>query len=698
MMTKLLSEHLSRKAAVYLRQSTPDQVREHQQSTERQYALSERAMELGWPSDLVWVLDGDLGKSGATSSGRDDFHNLCAAVGLGEVGAVFALEASRLSRSQADWHRLLDLCAWTRTLLVDHDGVYDPNDFNDRVLLGFKGTWSATELHAMRSRLAGGRRHAAQKGELRQHLPAGYVYDIDGNVVLDPDEGVVDAIRRVFRDFRSLGSAYAVARDHAERGQLLPRRGPSGCGQLGLLEWTRPRPTRITSILSNPTYAGTYVYGKRPSRPVIQDGVLLGSRQVNLPPEDWEVVIRDAHVGYVSWQDYQDNLHQLTMNRSWVETDGRRGRPRSGTALLQGLVLCGRCGRRMNVGYRGNGGRYPMYICPRRSADPHPVQCWSTAAARIDDLVEQHVLAHVTADNLDLSLQVLHELEADEAARDRSWLLRLERARQEAARAERQFDLVEPDNRLVARTLERRWEDKLAELAELERAYDLDKRRQQIVITPEQRRRILQLARDLPAVWRAPTTRPEDRKELLGLLIQQVALVPEDVPKRRTRVRLLWHQGATTELTVHRPNFTDSVSTAPEVIDRIRELLPDHTDAEIAVVLNEEGLRTGRGHRFTQSHVMTARHGHGVMRRDKDKRAAGRLEPREDGRYSTVGLAHLAGVHKSTVHYWRKKGRIQGIQELERGAWWYDVTPALLSTLRTPYRRRTTHDPERGAE
>jgi DNA invertase Pin-like site-specific DNA recombinase len=679
------------------RQSTPDQVREHRESTERQYALTELAMELGWPREQVWVLDRDLGTSGTTSSGRDDFHALCAAVGLGKVGAVLALEMSRLSRSEADWHRLLDLCAWTQTLLIDHDGVYDPNDFNDRVLLGFKGSWSATELHAMRNRLAGGRRHAAKQGRYRQRPPAGYTYDAKGVLVLDPDEGVVDAIRSVFRDFRRLGSAYAVASDHAKRGMVLPRRSPSGCGELGLLEWTRPRPGRVTAILNNPTYAGAYVHGKRPSRPVVRDGVLVGTRQVTVPPEDWAVVIRDAHVGYVSWQEYQDNQRLLTMNRTWTETDGRRGRPRGGAALLQGLILCGRCGRRMRVAYRGNDGRSPAYVCPRRHTDPRPVQCWSTAARPIDTAVERHVLDQVTADNLDVSLQVLHELEADQDARERSWKLRLERARQEATRAERQFDLVEPENRLVARSLERRWEEKLTVLAELEQAYEKDRHREHLVITPEQRRRILQLARNLPAVWHAATTRAEDRKELLGLLIKQAALVPEDLPEATTRILLLWHQGTTTELVVPRPRGVAAVRTAPQVLARIQQLMPDHTDAAIAAILDEDGQRTGRGRRFTATRVAAARHRHALMRHDKDKRAAGRVDPREDGLYSTVGLAHLAGVRVSTVHYWRKKGRIKGIQEHKRGAWWYEATPEVLATLRTPYPRKR-HDPQRGAE
>lgn len=701
MSSKITRGHRERRAAVYLRQSTPDQVRENQVSTERQYALVDRAAELGWSRAQVWVLDGDLGKSGKTSTGRDDFHALCAAVGLGEIGAVFALEASRLSRSQADWHRLLDLCAWTHTLLVDHDGAYDPNDFNDRVLLGFKGTWSATELHAMRMRLHGGRRHAAQKGALPVKPPAGYVYDADRALVLDPDEGVVEAIRTVFRSFRTLGSAYAVARDLADRGMRLPRRRWLGAGQLGPLEWTKARAGRITTMLKNPRYAGAYVYGRSRSHPVVRDGALAGTQQVTVAAEEWEVVIRDAHPGYVSWADYTDNQRLLSMNRTNVETGERRGRPRGGAALLQGLALCGKCGRSMMASYRGNGGRSPFYVCPRRDVDSSAdgaSLCWSTAATRIDEAVEQHVLDQVTHDNLDLSLQVLHHLEEEASANERDWQLRLERARIEVSRAERQYQLVEPDNRLVVRTLERRWEEKLQALDELERAHEHERNRPQLVLTPEQRTRILQLANDLPAVWRAPTTRPEERKELLGLLVKQVALVPEDVPQQLTRLRILWHTGATTELIVERPRGMEALRTSTEVLDLIRELLAEHTDAEIAAILDERGLRTGRGHRFCALAVQSARHTHGIMRRDKDKRAAGRTTPRDDGKYSTVGLAQLVGVHPSTIHYWRRQGRIRGHQESDRGAWWFEVTPTLLATLQNASQRRSLHDPERGAE
>ncbi|MBW1880784.1 MAG: recombinase family protein [Deltaproteobacteria bacterium] len=683
MTTKVTAAHLQRDACVYLRQSTPGQVLDHRESTERQYKLVERAESLGWLPGQIRVLDGDLGKSGKTAEGRNDFHQLCAAVGLSEIGAVLALEASRLSRSQADWHRLLELCAWTHTLIVDHDGAYDPNDFNDRILLGFKGTWSHTELHAMRMRLHGAMLHKARKGELKCHLPTGYVHDDSGALVLDPDEGVVAAIRSVFELFRSVGSAYGVERYYAERKLLFPRRLWKRVPQSVPLEWGPLRATRVTSILHNPTYTGAYVYGRRPSRPVVRDGQLVGVRQVELPREEWEVFLPDAHPAYISWEEYLDNERLLTMNRTNFESSERQGRPRSGSALLQGLVLCGRCGRRMQVRYRSGGERLPVYLCPRRPVDPEKgTMCWTTPGRRVDQAVERHVLDALTQDNLDLSLEILRHLEQEAEQAEQQWQLRLERARQEVARAERQYNLVEPENRLVVRTLERRWEEKLAALEEMERAYEEALRQPRLDLSPEERERILRLASDLPSIWNAPTTRHEERKEMLGLLVRQVALVPEDVPRRQTRVRVLWHTGAVTELVVERPEKYDAIRTSPEVIQAIQQLMPNHTDAEIARVLNERGHRTGRGLSFDAGKVSNHRHAYGMWRRDKDKRAAARLDPRDDGRYSTRALAHLLGVHTDTVHYWRKKGLIPAIQESERGPWWHDVTPELLDKLR----------------
>jgi DNA invertase Pin-like site-specific DNA recombinase len=442
MTTPIRPQHLQRPAYVYLRQSTPGQVHAHRESTERQYALADRATELGWDRSQLYILDQDLGKSGTTTEGRDDFHRLMAAVGLGEVGAVFALEASRLSRSQADWHKLVDICALTDTLIVDHDGIYDPNAFNDRVVLGFKGTWSHTELHALRLRLQDAKLHKASKGELRCNPPTGYIYDASGALVLDPDESVVAAVHLLFEQFQARRSAFGVMRYFADQDLPFPRRRWV-VGTSGRLEWGPLSLSRILAILHNPTYTGTYVYGRRHSQPVVEAGQVIRVRTIQKDQAHWTVVIPDAHPAYISWEAYVGNEEQLRQNRTHLPAT--QGRPRQGAALLQGLVLCGRCGRRMSVRYDGTDGHRAAYECHRRRLhDGRGGVCWSVPAQPLDRAVEAQVLEALTPSHLTLALDVLGQLEQDAAERDRQWQLQLERTRYEVQRAERQYDAVEP--------------------------------------------------------------------------------------------------------------------------------------------------------------------------------------------------------------------------------------------------------------
>ena len=501
MNSKIRTTHLERRAVVYLRQSTPSQVESHRESTDRQYALADRASSLGWDKSQISVFDSDLGKSGQTTTGREDFHKLMAAVGLGEVGAVLALEASRFSRSQADWHKLLDICALTDTLIIDHDGIYDPNDFNDRVILGFKGTWSHTELHGMRLRLQGAKLNKAKKGELRCSPPTGYVYDSEGKLVLDPDEGVVAAIQLAFQQFRLLGTAFKVMRYFCVNQIPFPRRrwGP---GHIGTLYWGPANLSRITSILHNPTYTGTYVYGRRRSLKVIEDGQIKKVKIQQLPQDEWKVVIHNAHEAYISWEEYLSNCEQLRKNSPASFSDGRTAR--EGFALLQGLVICGKCGRRMSPHYYGNGGCRAAYECSQaRKQDGNMGVCWSAAGAAIDTAIAAHVLEAINREQLDISLAVLEELDYQAQEADKIWQLRLERAHYEADRAFRQYDATEPENRLVARTLEKRWNEKLQQLAELEEAYSKAHQVQRLELTAAQRQQILHLAKDIPTLWHA---------------------------------------------------------------------------------------------------------------------------------------------------------------------------------------------------
>ena len=686
MNNKISSTHLERRAVVYLRQSTPTQVESHRESTQRQYALAERALTLGWDKSQIEVLDNDLGKSGQTTTGREDFHRLMAAVGLGEVGAVLALEASRFSRSQADWHKLLDICALTDTLVIDHDGIYDPNDFNDRVLLGFKGTWSHTELHGMRLRLQGAKLNKAKKGELRCSPPTGYVYDPSGQLVLDPDEGVVAAIQLAFQQFRALGTAFKVMRYFCINQIPFPRRR-WGSGHIGTLYWGPANLSRITAILRNPTYTGTYVYGRRRSLNVIEDGQIKKVKIQLLPQEEWKVIIHDAHEAYISWSEYLSNCEQLRQNHPNSMSFGCPGTPRVGFALLQGLVICGKCGRRMSPRYHGTGGCRAAYECTQaRKQDGSMGVCWSVAGAAIDTAVSDHVLEALTFEQLDISLAVLSELENQAVETDKTWQLRLERARYEADRAFRQYDATEPENRLVARTLERRWNEKLQQLAELEEAYQKAHQVQRLELTTAQRQQILQLANDIPRLWHASCTTNQERKEILGLLVKQVAITPIDALERSTRIQILWHTGATTELMATRPTTADKLRTPNEVIQLVEELSKGRTDSEIADELNRRGLVSGQSRAFTTDSVAWIRWKFGIEKPLSDPKVAS-LGVSPEGYYSTSALAEKLGVGIHTIYYWRDKGIIEAFQETDRSPWWYIVTPEVLDTLREKIRR-----------
>lgn len=684
---KILPTHLQRQAIVYLRQSTPQQVETNRESTERQYALAQRARDLGWDTSQIQVFDGDLGKSGQSAIGRMDFHRLMAAVGLGEVGAVFALEASRLSRSQADWHKLLDICALTDTLVVDHDGIYNPNDFNDRVILGFKGTWSHTELHGIRLRLQGAKLHKANKGELRCAPPTGYVYDNSGQLVLDPDEGVVATIQLLFEQFRRLGTAFKVMSYFAQQQIPFPRRVWEA-GSIGVLRWGSLNLGRILAILHNPTYTGTYVYGRRRSQPIIEAGQVTRLRTQQLPRDQWRVVIHNTHPAYLSWEQFLDNESQLQRNNVALSPEGRQGSAREGMALLQGLIICGKCGRRMSPRYHGKGGKRVTYQCDqRRQKDGDYGICWSVAGAAIEVAVTEHVLEAVTASQLDLSLSVLEELEQITQQQHRQWQLRLERVRYEAERAERQFDAVEPENRLVARTLEKRWNEKLQEVAQLEQAYMQAQQVQRLELSDIQRHQILQLAQDLPTIWQAPTTTVQERKEMLGLLVKQIALTPIDEPERCTKIQLLWHTGSITEVMTKRPTIQQRLGTSEMVIQAVRELAYGRTDDKIADALNERGLTSATGRSFTASSVAWIRLKFKIPKPESDNRVAFHLGIREDGFYSTRALAQELGVGINTIHYWREQGVVPAMRETPHGPWWHTVTPEVLQTLRQKIRR-----------
>jgi len=681
MNTKIRPVHLQRRAFIYLRQSSPGQVEFHRESTERQYALADRAAALGWDRSQIRILDGDLGKSGTSVDNRADFLELMAAVGIGEAGAVFALEISRFSRSQADWHKLLDVCALTDTLVVDHDGIYDPNDFNDRVLLGFKGTWSHTELHGMKLRLQGARINKAKKGELRCRPPVGYVYDLDGKLVFDPDESVVAAVRFIFQKFRETGSGFAVARYFAEHGLYFPsREWISGGG--GRLSWSDLSYCRVLATLKNATYAGVYSYGRSRTKNRLVDGEIRKWRKLVRNRSEWLVEIMNAHPNYISWEEFLENEKQLAANRLDNDVDGRRGVARKGSVLLQGLVICGKCGSRMNPHYNNKPTQPPAYVCARRQRSFGTSTCWVVPASRIDRAMETYLLDALSLENIDMSLAVVVELEKSATADDRQWQLRLERARIDAERAQRQFDRVEPENRLVARTLEQRWNEALAELERLNQEYLRARAIKPLELSSSQRQQVMRLTKDFTKIWRAETTTDRDRKELLGLLVKQVALSPIDVPERLVKINVLWHTGATTVLFAPRPHNAKATKTPDTVIEAIRKLATTHHDQEIAAELNKAGLRSGLGRAFTATSIAGIRHSYGIPKPGSDPAFAAKGDLLE-GRYlSTSAAAKRLGVGIQTIGYWRTIGLLSGHRQTPRGPWWYEITEDVIERLR----------------
>jgi excisionase family DNA binding protein len=634
---KIGRRHLDRVAVVYVRQSTLAQVREHTESTARQYALAEQAVALGWNRRDVVVIDADLGVSGRSTEGRDGFRGLVARVCLGEVGAIFGLEISRLARSSADLSRLLELARLTDTLLVDGDGVYDLGDFNDRLLLGLKGTMSEAELHLLAGRLQGAKRAAAARGELRTPLPVGYLHDDQGATMIDPDEEVAAAIADVFAAFTATGSAYQVVAAFA--GRRFPLRAYGGVWA-GQLRWGRLTHARVLGILNNPCYAGAYVFGRYASRRTVRPDGSIHSGITLLPMDQWQVLIRDHHPGYLSWEDYLANQAKIAANRTHAGA-----RPaREGHALCQGIIGCGSCGRPMSTRYHRDGtGAYECHARRDQLATP---TCRSVSARAVDELVAERLLGALTPDEVALAFAAADEVTDRRARAGRAAELAVERARYDADRAERAFHAAERENRLVMRTLEARWENRLAALAEAEAALEATHN----AAPPLPARADLQaLLSDLPRLWHADTTTARDRKRLLRTLIADITVLPE-TDRAKVRVGIRWHTGATDEITADRPRppIGPTVRTPAAAIELIRALGPTTSNNDLVTTLNQGGHRTGRGRPFDIDAVQWVRHVHHIP-------TPGPLNP---GEISVAEAAARLGITADAVYYWIKVGHL----------------------------------------
>ncbi|KOX59593.1 hypothetical protein ADL19_05040 [Streptomyces purpurogeneiscleroticus] len=640
---KVAPHHLDRLAIVYVRQSTLQQIEQHRESTQIQYSLADRACRLGWPRSKVVVIDEDLGLSAASAVGRAGFQRLVAEVGLGHVGLVLGFEVSRLARSCRDWYQLLEICALAGTLIADSDGLYDPALYNDRLLLGLKGTMSEAELHIMRARLDAGRRHKAARGELGFALPRGYLRSVGGEVMLDPDERVRATITTVFDVFARRRSVHGVLRYLVAHGIELPDRLRAGSAK-GELIWRPPHRGALINLLASPIYAGAYVYGRRsagghgrPARP-----------NPTRTAGDWQVLIKGRLPAYIDWDTYEENLAQLRANQA-----KHGGTPRGGPSLLAGLLVCGRCGYRMATCYRTNGHDL-RYQCSRGNVSKGAGYCQSVAGRVIDAVVEGLLLEALRPSAIGVSLALAEQVEIDRAQRCRHRALKREQAAYEVARAERQYNAVDPENRLVARSLEKRWEAALAEQDRLLADQRREDAHDRLPLTVAEREAIRQLAEDIPALWRSPSTTSAERKEIARLMLERVVLSIEGGSEQTTLV-CTWAGGRETTHRFVRPvRWTDQLSRGPVLRARIGELArAGQRPPTIARTLTSEGWLSAQGTSFTAAKVRAIMVRMGLPLRGLSLSAE--IERGED-ELTVAELAHRLDRPLGTLYAWVRYG------------------------------------------
>lgn len=642
---KVKASHLKRNAYLYVRQSTLRQVLENTESTQRQYALRQHAAALGWPLERIIVIDTDLGQSGASAADREGFQRLVTEVSLGRAGIVLGLEVSRLARNSMDWHRLLEISALTGTLILDEDGVYDPAHFNDRLLLGLKGTMSEAELHVLRARLQGGIRNKARRGELFVRPPMGFVYNADGKLVVDPDQQVQQSVRLLFETFRRTGSAMAVVRLFAEQGLQFPRRVHTGPNK-GDLTWAGLEHSRALRILHNPRYTGAFVYGRTHTRKTVEGNWVTE----HVPRQDWEVLIREAHAGYIDWDEYEQNQRRLHDNCQAYGEDRRKSPPREGPALLQGLLICGRCGKRMTVRYHSRRGQlFPDYVCQREGIEHAEPICQHIPGAGIDEAVGDILVEAVTPVTLEVALAVQQELQSRLDEADRLRQQQVERARYEAELARRRYLRVDPDNRLVADSLEADWNDKLRLLAEAQEACERQRAQDRNLLDEQQRAAILSLATNFPQLWRDPFTPDRERKRMVRLLLEDVTLIRED----HLTLNLRFKGGAHRSVPLPLPlRSWEQRQTSREAVAEINRLLDHYTYPEIAAMLNDKGMQSGEGKPFTSRIVARIQRSYQLTPRYDRLRKAGMLTVEE--------MAKVLGLNPQRVKIWNRHGLIRG--------------------------------------
>lgn len=641
---KITASHLKRDAYLYIRQSTIRQVFENTESTRRQYALRQRAVSLGWPVERVIVIDSDLGKSGAAGVDREGFKRLVSEVGLGHAGIVLGLEVSRLARNSTDWHRLLEICALSDTLILDEDGLYDPSHFNDRLLLGLKGTMSEAELHVLRARLQGGIRNKARRGELKLPLPVGLEYDQQDHVVLDPDRQVQQALRTVFQTYERAGSACAVVRFFREQNLLFPRRLRRGPNK-GQLVWAPLGHTRVLQTLHNPRYAGAFVYGRFRTRKNSS-----GRHSIEkLPQDQWHTLLPDTHPGYITWEQFQQNQQRFREYAQAYGFDRRKSPPGQGPALLQGLVMCGICGQRMTVRYHKRKGRLDTnYLCQRHGIEYAQPICQSVPGVGIDQAIGELLVQMIEPVTLEVALTVQQELQSRLEEADQLRHQQVERARYEADLAQNRYMQVDPNNRLVADSLEADWNQKLRALTQAQEQYEQQCQADRVVFDEQSKARVMSLATDFPKLWRDSQTPDRERKRMVRLLIEDVTLIKA----KQITVHVRFKGGTTQTLTLPIPlSAGEARRTGADVIGEIDRMLDHHTDAQIASQLNQRDLRSGTGGAFTTTIVSRIRRNYRLKSRHDRLRDAGML--------SLAELSEQLSVTPGTIKLWRNHGMLR---------------------------------------
>ena len=652
---KITISHLLKYAYIYIRQSTERQVRENIESKQRQYELIELAQQFGWSRESIIVIDDDLSRTATTRAGRVGFDKLVADVVLNKVGIIFGIEVSRLTRNNKDWYQLLDFCSLTKTLIADTDGVYDPSLFNDRLLLGLKGTMSEAEIHILKNRMLQGMYHKAQKGELRFHLPAGYQFDEQGNIIKSLDEQVRHIIELTYKKFFELGSVNGVLQYLLEQKLQFSRKAVTD----KKIRWIRPYHKAIRNSLGNPLYTGTYIFGRTKVVKELDENGNQKSRQIKQDMKDWDVIIHDHHPAYITWDQYLKIEDQIAKNSAPPKSEPTQA-IREGSALLQGLVRCGICGRAMHINYHGHSNKsYPYYVCNIANRNFGKGYCQSIGGRRIDQTVTEIFLETVSPASLSIQLQALQQIQNNDDMALKQLQLQLEKAQYECDRACRQFDAVEPENRLVARTLEKKWNDALNRVEQLNAQITEREKMFQNQLSKIEEKEICHLAKNLPTLWNVATTTDKDRKKLLRAAIQEVQLTKID---RDVTVKILWIGGAVIEKTVHLPKVRSKRHTSLDVVELIRQLTQKFTDDQIARILIRKGIKTATGLPFNAHRVAS-------LRLKYDIPCYKKIKNENQKSYTAQQAATILQVSVPTVHKWINIGFIKAEQITPAAPW-----------------------------